>query len=152
MAQVSSPAGATVALVAGAMTLWPVLRARRERTGGMSAKGKVVIATGGLSGLGKEIAELYRVNGALVAVLDIDDEVDMRQSPIAIGLGYFKCDISDQQEVEAIMSTIQTDMGRQNVLMNCAAMSINRLSFHDLPIGLFAKTVNTNLLGPAHTI
>lgn len=131
------------------------------------AKGKVVVVTGGLSGLGHQIAELYRVRGAHVAVLDIKDEDYFENSLLPGVTRYYKCDVSNRGEVEVTVNRVETDvsiqtelpptanseqLGIPDILINCAATQINKRPFHDLPSDSFAKTININLLGPVNLV
>lgn len=85
---------------------WAKFRNQGSGTRPFLAEDKVVLVTGGLSGLGREIAELYRVQGAKVAILDIKDEASLPWVPNTMASKYYKCDVSDGSEVEATLKKI----------------------------------------------
>jgi NAD(P)-dependent dehydrogenase (short-subunit alcohol dehydrogenase family) len=84
------------------------------------------------------------------------------------------CDVASKEQVEQVVNRIEVEvssdqlsidtstrtkliflnqkLGTPTILINCAAMSINKLPFHDLPTKSFSKTISANLLGPVHTI
>ncbi|KOC10735.1 putative short chain dehydrogenase, partial [Aspergillus flavus AF70] len=129
---------------------WAKFRNQGSGTRPFLAEDKVVLVTGGLSGLGREIAELYRVQGAKVAILDIKDEASLPWVPNTMASKYYKCDVSDGSEVEATLKKIGVALGNPDILINCAAMPINRLPFCELQSESFARTIRTNLLGPVN--
>ncbi|RAL03366.1 NAD(P)-binding protein [Aspergillus ibericus CBS 121593] len=143
-------AGATVALLMA--ILWIQIRDRKPNTSSLLANGKVVIVTGGLSGLGYQLVKLYRANGARVAVLDVKGESGLPQPSEPRTIRYYKCDVSNRTEVEVIMDVIETELGTPNILINCAAMPVNKLPFHCLQNDLFVKTISTNFLGSVNLI
>lgn len=67
---------------------------------------EVIVITGGASGLGLLIAEVYGMRGATVAVLDIQD----MENGEARGVTYYKCDVSDAQQVARVAAEIERDV------------------------------------------
>ncbi|PLN86836.1 hypothetical protein BDW42DRAFT_198325 [Aspergillus taichungensis] len=112
---------------------------------------KVVVITGGSSGLGRELVHQFHNKGSKVAILDVNNKPPSTP-PASAQTKYYKCDVSSRGDVEDVMSRITTELGPPDILINCAAAPINRLSFDALPPSSFAKTINANLLGPVHTI
>ncbi|HUY11303.1 MAG TPA: SDR family oxidoreductase [Candidatus Dormibacteraeota bacterium] len=87
--------------------------------------GKVVVVTGGGSGLGRDMAEAFAREGAQVAILgrrqDKLDEV-VRVIETAGGAGFgLAADVRDAERIEAVMKEIQARAGRIDVLVNNAA-------------------------------
>ncbi|UDD61259.1 hypothetical protein AFCA_008639 [Aspergillus flavus] len=126
------------------------LRDKRHPSTSCQADDNVVIITGGCSGLGREMANIYRKNGAKVAVLDI--HLGDSHSILGETVRYYKCDVANEEQVEQVVNRIEVELGTPTILINCAATSINKLPFHELPTQAFSKTINTNLMGPVHTI
>lgn len=67
---------------------------------------EVIVITGGASGLGLLIAEVYGMRGATVAVLDIQD----MENGEARGVTYYKCDVSDAEQVARVAAEIERDV------------------------------------------
>jgi hypothetical protein len=68
---------------------------------------EVIVITGGASGLGRCLAEVWALKGAAVAVLDIrgaDEDAAVE------GVNYYKCDISDRQAVEKCWAQINEEV------------------------------------------
>ena len=66
----------------------------------------VVVVTGGSSGLGQIIAEIFALKGISVAILDIKKP----QMEGNYALQYYHCDVSDWDQVERTTQQIITDV------------------------------------------
>lgn len=71
---------------------------------------EVIVVTGGASGLGKLIAQIYGMQGASVAVLDTSEFVDLDGWDGLSNVEYYKCDVGNRHEVEAISGRIKDDV------------------------------------------
>jgi hypothetical protein len=67
---------------------------------------EVIVVTGGASGLGLLIAEVYGMRGATVAVLDVKD----LESGEARGVSVYKCDVGDKEQVKKVAIEIERDV------------------------------------------
>jgi hypothetical protein len=69
---------------------------------------EVIVITGGASGLGALIAEVYGMRNANIAVLDVkkisEDEAEEK------GIAYYECDVGDAKQVEAAGKRIVEDV------------------------------------------
>lgn len=68
---------------------------------------EVIVITGGASGLGLLIAEVYGMRGATVAVLDVQD----LESGEARGVTAYKCDVGDKQQVARVAAQVEKEVG-----------------------------------------
>ncbi|RDW93287.1 uncharacterized protein DSM5745_00609 [Aspergillus mulundensis] len=112
---------------------------------------EVIVITGGASGVGRLIAQIYGLRGASVAVLDIAEEKDVKGWEDVGGVEYYRCDIGVRGEIEAVARKIQEDLGTPTVLVNCAATRINGQPLLSLSAEAFQKTIQTNLVAVFHT-
>jgi len=69
---------------------------------------EVIVITGGASGLGLLIAEVYGMRGATVAVLDVKE----MENGEARGVTYYKCDVTDKAQVANVAAKIEKEVRR----------------------------------------
>ena len=70
---------------------------------------EVIVVTGGASGLGLLIAEVYGMRGATVAVLDIHE----MENDEARGVTFYKCDVADKAQVARVAMEIERDVRKR---------------------------------------
>jgi NAD(P)-dependent dehydrogenase (short-subunit alcohol dehydrogenase family) len=80
---------------------------------------EVVLITGGASGLGLLIAEVYGMRGVTVAVLDKNCSEDESE---ARNVFFYRCDVGDLAQVEAAKKRVEEELGTVTVLINNAAV------------------------------
>lgn len=92
-----------------------------------SLKDKVSIITGGGSGIGKAIAQVFGEQGSKVCILELNlSTAQETASSIQEKKGHaraYQCNVSNQQEVKAIVDTIVKEFGRVDILVNCAGIA-----------------------------
>lgn len=77
---------------------------------------EVVVVTGGASGLGLAIAQMYAMRGASVAVLDVAVLDDERYEEVfgtqgeGEGVKYYQCDVGDRKVVEDTKGMIENEV------------------------------------------
>jgi hypothetical protein len=71
---------------------------------------EVIVITGGASGLGRLVAQIYGLRGGSVAVLDIAEEKDVKGWEDVGGVEYYRCDIGVRDEVETVARRIEEDV------------------------------------------
>lgn len=85
---------------------------------------KTAVITGGGSGIGKAIAVLFAQQGAKVNILDMDAQATVQEIIDAGGTAaFYKCDVSQQQEVSEVINAIAAAGGGIQVLVNNAGVS-----------------------------
>jgi 2-keto-3-deoxy-L-fuconate dehydrogenase len=90
-------------------------------------KSKIVAITGGGSGIGRAIAELFAAQGAEVSILELnvaggEDTVKTIGSKGGKAKA-FACNVSDQRQVKEVLSNLAHQSGRIDILVNCAGIS-----------------------------
>ncbi len=105
---------------------------------------KVVVVTGGASGIGSAIVEAFVAEGAIAAVLDIQDRQSGKTPSQVHG---YHCDVSDEQAVEAAFNGVEADLGRIDVVVHCAAKLGVTAPFHLLKTEDWHSYIDINLTG-----
>ncbi|CAK7272027.1 hypothetical protein SEPCBS119000_004907 [Sporothrix epigloea] len=108
---------------------------------------QVIVITGGASGLGLLIAEVYGMRGASVAVLDVKEMADSE----ARGVAFYRCDVSDKAQVIQAAVDIERDLGSPTVLINNAAI-VNGKRLLDLDYDDIDRALSTNLASHFYTL
>ncbi|WP_206155889.1 SDR family NAD(P)-dependent oxidoreductase [Chitinophaga fulva] len=89
-------------------------------------KDKVALVTGGGSGIGRSVAELYARNGASVIVSDIDDrggQAVVEEIKHAGGKAFFvKADVSKAADNEQLVAATIKEYGKLDIACNNAGI------------------------------
>ena len=112
----------------------------------MKPQGKIVIVTGGASGIGAAIAERFAAEGAEAIAADLactDDGLTPGGKP---RLHRHKLDVSDGASVQRLVEAVLARFERVDVLVNCAGIGANK-PFLDTPVELFDRILAVNLRG-----
>ena len=116
-----------------------------------SLNDRVVLLTGGATGIGRAIALDMAAAGAAVAIGDTN--VDGGQRTVAEilsagGRASFKsCDVADAEQVAALVGGAVADFGQLDVLVNDAGISGGSSRLHELGIDAWDRTIAVNLRG-----
>lgn len=116
-----------------------------------SLDGKTALVTGGAYGIGFAIAEAYAKAGARVA-FNCRDERHLKQAESDYekkGLkvrGYI-CDVTDETQVEEMVSSIREELGVIDILVNNAGI-IKRIPMTDMEKSEFEQVVAIDLIAP----
>jgi len=109
--------------------------------------GKVVVVTGAGRGMGQAMAERLTVEGARVAVTDIDGDAALAAAKALDGAAGFRLDITDAPEVTTRVAEIIAALGPIDALVNNAGW--DKLSpFLDTDEDLWDRIIDINLRGP----
>ncbi|MFC5387364.1 SDR family NAD(P)-dependent oxidoreductase [Aquamicrobium segne] len=109
---------------------------------------KILILTGGASGIGRGILERAIATGWTCAVLDLPgDALDTlaTSSPADLVMA-FGVDITDQDAIESAIDEIAKKYGRIDALVNCAGIGQN-VAFKDTTPEQFRKMLDVNVVG-----
>ncbi|MBN8785920.1 MAG: SDR family oxidoreductase [Terrimonas sp.] len=88
---------------------------------------KIAIITGGGSGIGKAITTVFARQGAQVYVLDMDEKGGSATVQEIVDAGnkaaFYKCNVSDQKNVKAVVAEITAKHGSIDILVNNAGIA-----------------------------
>ncbi len=114
--------------------------------------GKVVIVTGGASGIGKAVVEEFLADGANVVCCDIADSAPEFAGASKDNLLYVKTDVTSKAAVDAMVEKTVEVFGTVDVMVNNAGINIPRLLVDEagqfeLDDNVWDKVMNVNLKG-----
>jgi NAD(P)-dependent dehydrogenase (short-subunit alcohol dehydrogenase family) len=129
------------------------LKLKVEKAGKMTEKpfrNKVVVVTGGASGIGLALCQRFAVDGAKIGMLDMDGEAlkAARESLSNFGVDNMGivCDVSSRQQCEDAIASILKQYGGIDVLVNNAGIT-QRGAFRATRISVFEKVMAVNFFG-----
>ena len=111
-------------------------------------KDKVVIITGGASGIGKAVALLFSREGATVAIVDIDEPNGQAVVQGIVESGgkavFLHCDVTNKVECRSAVDRVLKELGKISVLFNNVGI-IRRASVVDTAEEEWDKVMATNV-------
>src|SRR3954470_23262055 len=93
-----------------------------SNTGCARLAGRRIIVTGAASGIGRAIAELFRREGATLALIDLDGP-GVEATARAIGALPITLDLAEGSGIGPSVDHIASELGGLDGLVNCAAYS-----------------------------
>jgi NAD(P)-dependent dehydrogenase (short-subunit alcohol dehydrogenase family) len=117
---------------------------------------KVVVVTGGASGIGLALAQAVSSRGAIAVVADIeqgalDAAVDPKGGGLPLNTLAVRADVSDRASVEALRDAVLARHGRVDVVCNNAGVSTFNL-LADQTIEDWSWVLGVNLWGVIHGV
>ncbi|MCW4048888.1 MAG: glucose 1-dehydrogenase [Candidatus Bathyarchaeota archaeon] len=108
--------------------------------------GKVVIITGGASGIGEASVRLFVEEGAKVVVADIQDEKGGRIAS-ELGVRYLHTDVTREEDVQAAVDVAVSEYGRLDCMFNNAGIAGAVGPIESVTVDAFDKTLAVLLRG-----
>ena len=113
-----------------------------------SLEGKVALVTGASYGIGFAIASAFAEQGAKICFNDINQElVDKGMAAYAekgIKAHGYVCDVTDEPAVQAMVATIEKEVGSVDILVNNAGI-IRRIPMHEMEAADFRRVIDIEL-------
>ncbi|NLB90121.1 MAG: gluconate 5-dehydrogenase [Clostridiales bacterium] len=113
--------------------------------------GKVALVTGGSYGIGFALAKALAHHGAAIAFNDLNQElVDKGLAEYekqGIKVKGYVCDVTDESQVQALVKTIEKEIGSIDILVNNAGI-IKRIPMIEMSVEDFRQVVDVDLNAP----
>ena len=114
-----------------------------------SLEDKVVLITGGASGIGESIVEHFIMQKSKVAFLDIEEEIaenltNKLEKKYNAKPFFFKCNLKNIDELKRVINKIRNDIGKISILINNAAND-ERHDFDNVTPEYWDDRININL-------
>ncbi len=108
-------------------------------------RGRVVIVTGGGSGIGRAIVERFVDSGATVVAIDVVE----RPAEYPAEVDFRRCDVTDPEGVERTIHEVASTHGAIDVLVNNAAIQpvSSYRPLHQLGVDLLKRMLEVNVIG-----
>lgn len=117
----------------------------------MKLENKVAVITGAGSGMGKAMIELFVKEGAKIIAADINEggvnEVISATGDAAGEITFSKTDVSNREQVEAMIDLAINKYGKLDILINNAGILDNMVPIADLEDSLWEKVQAVNVNG-----
>lgn len=113
----------------------------------MNLENKIVLVTGGSSGIGLDIARLAKSRGANVIICGRNPE-KLEKAAQEFNLHSYVCDVSDEEQVVRMFANMKRDMGNLDVLINNAGFGYFA-PLDEIEPSKFLAVYKTNVLGAA---
>lgn len=116
-----------------------------------SLKGKVALITGASYGIGFAIATAYAEAGATIVFNDINQDLVDRglkaYKEKGIDAHGYVCDVTNEEAVNALVATIEKEVGIVDILVNNAGI-IKRIPMTEMSANDFRRVIDIDLNGP----
>lgn len=121
----------------------------------MRLNSKRVVVTGGASGIGRAICDLFASEGARLIVGDLDADGGAKAVTTIKEMGgdaeFLKTDVSNEDEVESLVELAASRFGGIDIVMNNAAAFVFG-KIEDVTKADWNKVMGVNVVGPANVV
>lgn len=108
---------------------------------------KVVIITGGSSGIGYGCAKFLSAMGARVVIFDLKDlEESQKDQNIASAVSFIYCDVTSESSCRQAIKQVESEFSRIDALVNCAGV-IKRKTVVELEVDEWDLVIDVGLKG-----
>jgi NAD(P)-dependent dehydrogenase (short-subunit alcohol dehydrogenase family) len=115
---------------------------------GRPLDGKTVLLTGASSGLGAHFAHVLHAAGACVAIAARREDKLLDLARKLPGVVPVTADLADDDDLDRLVTTTQSELGAIDVLVNNAGMVVGGVAAQDETLVDIRATMQVNLLAP----
>lgn len=124
---------------------------RDDYKGSDKLKGKIVLITGGDSGIGRSVAVHFAREGARVVIVYLEESEDAQKTKEMVEAEGTEClilqgDIRDRDFCETCIKKVVNKFGGLNILVNNAAEQHIREGISELDLDIAERTFQTNVV------
>jgi NAD(P)-dependent dehydrogenase (short-subunit alcohol dehydrogenase family) len=116
---------------------------------------RVVVVTGGASGMGLSICQRFAHNGHPIAMIDVQQDALERESAGLKALGArilaLRVDVTNREEVESAYAKVRRELGPISIVVANAGIT-KRQNFLSMSATDWTRMLDVNLTGVFHTI
>ncbi len=108
----------------------------------LELKNARIFVTAGASGIGRQIVESFIEEGAIVASCDIDEEALADLQAAHPTMDIYKCDVSDSQAIQSVITQACDKMGGLDCLVNNAGIAGPTAKIEDIDDAAWQNCIN----------
>lgn len=117
--------------------------------------GKVALITGGDSGIGRAVSVHYAKEGADIAIVYLEEDIDARETKKLVEAEGRKClliagDVKDRGFCKLAVEQTVEKLGKLNILVNNAGMQVPQKDLKDITEQQLEDTFKTNIFAYFH--
>jgi NAD(P)-dependent dehydrogenase (short-subunit alcohol dehydrogenase family) len=119
----------------------------------MDLSEKIILVTGGASGIGRAAAVLCAARGARVVIADLNEKegqyaAQQFNAAQKGGACFFPVDVADEASVRGLFARVEAEYGRLDVLLHCAGVLQGAfVPIDEFPVETFRRVVEINTIG-----
>jgi 3-oxoacyl-[acyl-carrier protein] reductase len=112
-------------------------------------KDQVAVITGAASGLGLAIAKKLVSEGARGAMIDLSEAaLKFAAAEVGDSASVFRCDVTNEAQVNDVVARIAGQFGRLDILVNCAGVTgKTNIKSHEVELSDFRFVFEVNVVG-----
>jgi len=107
-----------------------------------------VFITGGLSGMGRELAQIYQTEGHTVGICSLESKEEAENISYPADF-YYQVDVTNKQAIKNAIEDFANKTGSLDLVMANAGISMDKSDSPDFDRG--DLVIKTNILGVSHT-
>jgi short-subunit dehydrogenase len=108
---------------------------------------KTIFITGGTTGIGRAVGEIFKAQGYTVGVCSFQPASEITDLPVSFH--YYQADVTNEQAMLAAVNQFVTDHGSLDIIIANAGMNMPKTAIPDTKLG--TKITQVNTMGVVYT-